>query len=70
MDSSYFNCKTLTSQNILLQTFHKENYLYEFYIHTCGLCKKEFKSDDIKYLKFNDLTHAYIKEHFYDLFSS
>ena len=31
--------------------------------------KKEFKSDDIKYLKFNDLTHAYIKEHFYDLFS-
>ena len=39
MDSC-FNCKTLTSQNILLQTFHKENYLYEFYIHTCGLCKR------------------------------
>ena len=44
--------------------------LYEFYVHTCGQCKKEFKSDDEKYITFNDISHAYIKENFNDLFTS
>ena len=65
-----FNCNTLTCQNILLQTFYKKENLYEFYIHTCGRCKKEFKSDDEKYIKFNDVSHAYIKENFNHLFTS
>ena len=65
-----FNCKTLTSNNVLFQTFNKYNNLYEFYIHICKDCKKTFQSDDMKYIKFNDMSHNYIKENFNYLFTS
>ena len=39
---SCFKCKEITGKYFLFQTFHKEDDLYEFYIHICSKCKKKF----------------------------
>ena len=35
-----FRCKEITGKYFLFQTFHKDDDLYEFYIHACSKCKK------------------------------
>ena len=44
-----FRCKEITGKYFLFQTFHKDNDLYEFYIHACSKCKKKF-----------DITHYFM----------
>ncbi len=65
-----FRCKEITGKYFLFQTFHKNNDLYEFYIHTCGKCKKKFNNSPLLYVHFSDECNEYIRRKFKYLFPS
>jgi hypothetical protein len=59
-----FKCDQITSKVTLFKTFHKDENLYEFYVYTCGKCKKNFKKLDNDWLCFNNSCNKYIKDYF------
>jgi hypothetical protein len=61
---SCFKCKEITGKYFLFQTFHKEDDLYEFYIHICSKCKKKFDNSPLLYVNFSDKCNEYIRDHF------
>ena len=67
---SCFKCKEITGKYFLFQTFHKEDNLYEFYIHICSKCKKKFDNSALLYVNFSDKCNEYIRDHFNHLMSS
>ena len=67
---SCFKCKEITGKYFLFQTFHKEDDLYEFYIHICSKCKKKFDNSALLYVIFSDKCNEYIRDHFNHLMPS
>lgn len=67
---SCFKCKEITGKYFLFQTFHKEDDLYEFYIHICSKCKKKFDNSALLYVNFSDKCNEYIRDHFNHLMPS
>jgi hypothetical protein len=67
---SCFKCKEITGKYFLFQTFHKEDDLYEFYIHICSKCKKKFDNSALLYVNFSDKCNEYIRDNFNHLMSS
>lgn len=61
---SCFKCKEITGKYFLFQTFHKEDDLYEFYIHICSKCKKKFDNSALLYVNFSDKCNEYIRDNF------
>ena len=61
---SCFKCKEITGKYFLFQTFHKEDNLYEFYIHICSKCKKKFDNSPLLYVNFSDKCNEYIRDNF------
>ena len=63
-----FRCKAITGKYILFETFHHNEYLYEFYIHTCSRCKRKFDDSPLLFVNFSDECNDYIRDHFDHLF--
>ena len=59
-----FRCYTFTSKYFLFNTFHNNNNLYEFYIHTCPQCSKNFKKNPLLYVYYSKKCNTYIETHF------
>jgi len=65
---SCFRCTEITGKCFLLQTFHKRDKLYEFYIHICAKCKKKFIREPLLYVGFSDECNEYVRANFGYLF--
>jgi len=65
-----FKCDSITAKTFLFDTFHIDDYLYEFIIYTCPSCTKKFDKDVGLSEEYNDLCSAYIRNHYEDLFTS